>query len=39
MLQVQNTTEKSKLIGCLILGEIKLCNLKKEQFEKKTPKG
>ena len=39
MLQVQNTTDKSKLIGYLILGEIKLFNLKKEQFEKKTPKG
>ena len=36
--QMQTTTEKIKLIGHLILGEIKFCNLKNEQFDKKSPK-
>ena len=38
ILQVQTTSEKFKLIGYLILAEIKFCNLKNENFEKKTPK-
>ena len=38
ILQIQTTTEKIKLIGYLILGEIKFCNLKNEHFEKKSPK-
>ena len=29
---------KIKLVGYLILGEIKFYNLKKEHFEKKSPK-
>ena len=37
-LQVQTTTEKIELIGYLILGEIKLCNLKSINFEKKSTK-
>ena len=37
-LQMQTTTEKIELIGYLILGKIKLCNLKKVHFEKKDPK-
>ena len=37
-LQVQTTTEKIELVGYLILGEIKLCNLKSINFEKKSPK-
>ena len=32
------TTEKIKLIGKMILGEIKFCNLKNEHFEEKSPK-
>ena len=35
---MQTTTEKIELIGYLILGEIKLCNLKDVHFQKKTPK-
>ena len=35
---IQTTTEKIKLIGYLIFGEIKLCNLKNENFEKKSSK-
>ena len=35
---MQTTTEKNKLIGYLILGEIKFYNLKNEHFEKKSPK-
>ena len=31
-------TGKCKLIGYLILGEIKFWNLKNEDFEKKSPK-
>ena len=38
MSQVQTTTEKIKLIGYLILGEIKFFNLKNHNFEKKSPK-
>ena len=38
MLQIQTTTEKIKLIGYLILCEIKFCNLKNEQFWGKKPK-
>ena len=38
ILQIQTTTEKIKLTGYLILGEIKFCNLKNEHFEKKEPK-
>ena len=37
-LQVQTTTEKIELTGYLILGDIKLCNLKNINFEKKSPK-
>ena len=36
-IQIQTTIEKIKLIGYLILGEIKFCNLKNENFEKKSP--
>ena len=32
ILQIQTCTEKIKLIGYLILGEIKFCNLKNEHF-------
>ena len=35
---MQTTTEKIELNGYLILGEIKLCNLKNVHFEKKIPK-
>ena len=35
---MQTNTEKNKLIGYLILGEIKFYNLKNEHFEKKSPK-
>ena len=35
---MQITTEKYKLIGYLILGEIKFWILKNEHFEKKSPK-
>ena len=35
---MQTTTEKIELMGYLILGKIKLCNLKKVHFEKKDPK-
>ena len=35
---MQTNTEKNKLTGYLILCEIKLCNLKNEHFEKKSPK-
>ena len=38
ILQIQTTTEKIKLIGCLILSEIKFCNFKNEHFEKKSLK-
>ena len=38
ILQIQATTDKIKLIGYSILGEIKFCNLKNEHFEKKSPK-
>ena len=38
MLQIKTTTEKVKLIGYLILGEIKFFNLKNEHFEKMNPK-
>ena len=38
ILQIQTTTDKIKLIGSLILGEIKFCNLKNERFEKKIKK-
>ena len=38
MLQIKTTTEKVKLIGYLILGEIKFFNLKNEHFDKKSPK-
>ena len=34
---MQTTTGKIELIGYLILGEIKLCNLKNIHFEKKKP--
>ena len=35
---MQTTTEKIKLIGYLILGEIKFCEFKNEHFEKKPKK-
>ena len=35
---MQTTTEKNKLIGYLILGEIKFYNLKNEHFEKRAQK-
>ena len=35
---MQTKNEKIKLIGYLILGEIKFWNLKYEQFEKRSPK-
>ena len=35
---MKTTTEKIKLIGYLILAEIKFWNLKNEYFEKKSPK-
>ena len=35
---MQTTTEKIKLTGYLILGEIKFWNLKNEHFEKKSSK-
>ena len=38
ILQIKTTTEKIKLTGYLILCEIKFCNLKNEDFEKKKPK-
>ena len=38
ILQLQTTTEKVKLIGYLILGEIKFWNLKNKHFVKKNPK-
>ena len=38
ILLVQTTTKKIKLIGYLILGEIKFCNLKNEHFENNNPK-
>ena len=38
ILQTQTTTEKIKLIGYLILGEIRLWNLRNEHFEKMSPK-
>ena len=38
ILQTQTTTRKIKLIGYLILDEIKFCNFKNEHFEKKSPK-
>ena len=38
ILQIQTITGKIKLIGYLILGEIKFWNLKNEDFEKKSPK-
>ena len=37
-LQVKTTAKKIKLIGYLILGEIKFCNLRNKHFEKKSPK-
>ena len=37
ILQIQTTTEKIKLTGYLILGEIKFYNFKNEYFEKKIP--
>ena len=37
-LQIHTTTEKIKLIRYLITGEIKFCNLKNENFEKKKAK-
>ena len=36
ILQMQTTTEKIELIGYLILGEIKLCNLENVHFEKNS---
>ena len=38
ILQVQATTEKIKLIEYLIFGEIKFCDLKNKNVEKKKPK-
>ena len=38
ILEIQITTEKIKLIGYLILSEIKFCNHKNEHFEKKSLK-
>ena len=38
ILQIQTTTEKIKLIGYLILSDIKFWKLKNEHFEKKSPK-
>ena len=38
ILQIQTTTETIKLIGYLILGEIKYWNLENEQFKKKNQK-
>ena len=38
ILQIQNTSEKIKLTGYLILGEIKFCNFKNKNNEKKSPK-
>ena len=38
ILQIQTNTEKIKLTGYLILGEIKFFNLKNEHFDKKSPK-
>ena len=38
ILQIQTTTEKTKLSGYLILGEIKFCYLKNEHFWEKEPK-
>ena len=35
---MQTTTEKTELIGYLILDEIKLCHIKNVQFQKKSPK-
>ena len=34
ILQIETTTEKNKLIGYLLLDEIKFCNLKNKYFEK-----
>ena len=36
---MQTTTEKTELIGYLIFGEMKLCNLKVIHFQKKSTKG
>ena len=36
--KIQTSTEKTKLIGYLVLCEIKLCNLKNVHFLKKEPK-
>ena len=38
ILQMQTTTEKTELIGYLILGDITFCNLKNLHTEKKSPK-
>ena len=38
ILQIETATEKIKLVGYLILGEIKCCDTKNEHFEKKSPK-
>ena len=38
ILQLQTTAEKTELIVYLMLGEIKLCNLKNVHFKKKTQK-
>ena len=38
MLQIKTTTEKIKLAGYLILGEIKFFNLKNEHFRKMNTK-
>ena len=38
ILYLQTTTEKIKLNGYLILGEITFRNLKNEHFEKNSPK-
>ena len=35
---MQTITEEIKLIEYLILGEIKICNLKNKHFQKKRPK-
>ena len=36
IIQMQITTEKIKFIVCLVLGEIKYCNLKKVHIEEKN---
>ena len=38
MLEIKTATEKIKLTGYLILGEIKFCNLKNENFEQNSPR-